>query len=133
MQTVLLVEDSKVQRMVSELLFKKAGYRVMVAADGEEALRVARQVLPDVIVLDMMLPKVSGVELLHSLKLDSTTSKIPVVVLSSLSQKNEGRLLSDGAAAFIEKKYAFDHPESFLETIKLIVDGSAAGIRLPAV
>jgi CheY-like chemotaxis protein len=100
---VLLVEDSKFLRMANECALCKAGYEVSTAADGEEALRVAKDKLPDVILLDMLLPKLSGPEVLKALKQDPATMDIPVIVLTSLSQKNEGKLLSEGAAAYFEK------------------------------
>ena len=100
---VLLVEDSKFLRLVNERILTKAGYTVTSAADGEEALRFANEKLPDVILLDMILPKLSGPEVLRKLKESSATAAIPVIVLSSLSQKNEQKLLDEGAAAYFEK------------------------------
>lgn len=100
---VLLVEDSKLLRVANERALAKAGYQVSTAADGEEALRVASDKLPDIILLDMMLPKISGVEVLKGLKANPATVDIPVIVLSSLSQMNEEKLLSEGAAAYFEK------------------------------
>jgi CheY-like chemotaxis protein len=102
-ETVLLIDDSKFLRRVNELAVSKAGYKVIVAADGSEGLSTARGKAPDVIVLDMMLPKLSGQELLQSLKQDSATSSIPVIVLSSLPQCNEQKLKADGAAIYLEK------------------------------
>jgi CheY-like chemotaxis protein len=102
-KTVLLIDDSKFLRRSNELVVSKAGYLVLGAADGEEGLQVARDKLPDVIVLDMMLPKLSGPQLLHALKQDPRTSSIPVVVLSSLPQSNETKLKKDGAAFYLEK------------------------------
>jgi CheY-like chemotaxis protein len=101
--TVLLIDDSKFLRRANELAFTRAGYSVLVAADGEEGLRVALSKTPDVIVLDMMLPKISGPQLLHMLKEDARTSGIPIVVLSSLPQSNESKLKEDGAVAYFEK------------------------------
>jgi CheY-like chemotaxis protein len=100
---VLLVEDSKFLRMATERSLSNAGYLVSTAADGEEALQVANDKLPDLILLDMMLPKISGPNVLKALKENPATMHIPVVVLTSLSQKNEGKLLSEGAAAYFEK------------------------------
>jgi CheY-like chemotaxis protein len=100
---VLLVEDSKFLRMASERALSKAGYQVISAGDGEEALRLAFDQRPDVILLDMMLPKISGPEVLKSLKNNPATLDIPVIVLTSLSQRNEEKLLSEGAAAYFEK------------------------------
>jgi len=102
-QKVLLVEDSKFLRLTNERVLTKAGYEVCTAADGEEALSVAQAKLPDVILLDMMLPKLSGPEVLRRLKANPATADIPVIVLTSLSQKNEEKLLQEGAAAYFEK------------------------------
>jgi CheY-like chemotaxis protein len=81
----------------------KAGFQVSTAADGEEALQVANDKLPDIILLDMMLPKISGPDVLKALKGNPATMDIPVVVLTSLSQRNEEKLLHEGAAAYFEK------------------------------
>jgi CheY-like chemotaxis protein len=100
---VLLVEDSKFLRLANERILTKAGYVVTSAGDGEEALRFANEKLPDIILLDMILPKMSGPDVLRKLKESPATAAIPVIVISSLSQKNEKRLLDDGAAAYFEK------------------------------
>jgi DNA-binding response OmpR family regulator len=100
---VLLVDDSKFLRMATELALSKAGFDVSTAADGEEALQVANDKLPDIILLDMMLPKISGPDVLKALKGKPATMDIPVVVLTSLPQRNEKKLLHEGAAAYFEK------------------------------
>jgi CheY-like chemotaxis protein len=100
---VLLVEDSKFLRIANERTLSKAGYQVCTAGDGEEALKVANDKLPDIILLDMMLPRLSGTEVLKALKANPATMDIPVIVLTSLSQKNEDKLVSAGAAAYFEK------------------------------
>ena len=100
---ILLVDDSKFLRRANELVLSKAGYGVLNAADGEEGLRIAREKLPDLIVLDMMLPKLPGPQLLEALKKEAATSHIPIVVLSSLPQKNAEKLKHDGASAYFEK------------------------------
>jgi CheY-like chemotaxis protein len=102
-QSILLVDDSKFLRRANELALIKAGYSVFSAGDGEEGLRVAREKTPDLIILDMMLPKLSGLQLLEALKKDAATQHIPVIVLSSLPQKNEQKLKQCGAAAYFEK------------------------------
>ena len=100
---VLLVDDSKFLRMANERALARAGYQVTTAADGEEALRVANDQLPDIILLDMMLPKISGPDVLKALKANPATMDIPVIVLTSLSQMNEEKLIQEGAAAYFEK------------------------------
>jgi CheY-like chemotaxis protein len=101
--TILLIEDSRFQRIANERALLKAGYAVVQAGDGEEGLRVARERVPDLILLDMMLPRISGLEVLRALKGDVLVKHIPVIVLSGLGQANEAKLLKEGAAAFVVK------------------------------
>ena len=103
MTRILLVEDSKFLRLATERALARAGYEMSSASDGEEALRVAREKLPDLILLDMLLPKMSGPDVLKALKQDASTRAIPVVVMTGMSQKNAARLQEDGAFGFLEK------------------------------
>jgi CheY-like chemotaxis protein len=114
----LLVEDSKFLRIATQRILTKVGYRVIWAADGDEALVQAGSGAPDLIVLDMLLPKLSGPEVLRSLKKNGLTAHIPVVVLSSLSQNNGRKLVQEGAAAFLEKGQLLENPSLLLEAIK---------------
>jgi len=100
---ILLVEDSKFLRLATERALARAGYEMSSAVDGDEALLLARQRLPDLILLDMLLPKMSGPDVLKALKQDPLTKLIPVVVMTGMSQKNADRLKQDGAFAFLEK------------------------------
>jgi CheY-like chemotaxis protein len=100
---ILLIEDSKFQRTANGRALIKAGYDVVYAADGDEGLGAAQQNPPDLILLDMMLPKMSGLDVLRALKADVLVKHIPVVVLSGLGQANEAKLLKEGAAAFMMK------------------------------
>src|SRR5258707_13566117 len=100
---ILLAEDSKFLRLATERALTRAGYEVCSAADGEEALRLAREKLPDLILLDMLLPKMSGPDVLAALQKDPLTKAIPVVVMTGMSQKNAERLREDGAVGFLEK------------------------------
>jgi len=103
MVTILLIEDSKLLRTANARALVKAGYQVIGAGDGEEGLRSARETMPELILLDMLLPKITGLDVLKGLKSDVRTRNIPVIVLSGLSQANEAKLLKEGAAAFLEK------------------------------
>lgn len=100
---ILLVEDSKPIRRENETVPHKAGYEVICAEDGETAVQVSRDQQPDLILLDMILPKMSGPEVLRHLKSDPATAEISVVVVSSLSDKNRQRLLEAGAEEYLEK------------------------------
>jgi two-component system, cell cycle response regulator len=103
MTKILLVDDSKFLRLATERALARAGYEVRSAMDGESALKIARETRPDVILLDMLLPKMTGPDVLKALKKDPATAEIAVVVLTGLSQKNAMRLQQDGACAFLEK------------------------------
>src|SRR5580698_9260577 len=100
---ILLIEDSKFQRIANGRALAKAGYAVIHAGDGDEGLRIARENIPDLILLDMMLPKVSGLDVLRALKADALVKHIPVIVLNGLGQGNETKLLNEGAAALLMK------------------------------
>jgi len=100
---ILLVDDSKMQRLLVQRILAKARYEVVLAADGVEALEQARQSSPDLILLDMMLPRLDGVGVLEALKKDVNMAHIPVIVMTGLSQRNEEKLKSAGAASFYQK------------------------------
>jgi two-component system, OmpR family, phosphate regulon response regulator PhoB len=124
MESILFVEDSKFLKIATERVLTKAGYRVICAGDGEEALLLATSSSPDLIMLDMLLPKLSGPEVLRSLKKDVRTAHIPVLVLSSLPQSNERKLLKEGAAAFLEKGALLDDPNLLLGAVQSALAGN---------
>ncbi len=102
--TVLLVEDDRFLRRAAEATLKQAGFVVATAADGEEALRQASASRPDVVLLDLIMPKVQGFEVLRRLKQDEATARIPVIVLSNLGQDSDVRQALDlGAVAYLVK------------------------------
>src|ERR1700676_3289031 len=103
MTKILVVDDSKFLRLATERALTRAGYQVSTAIDGEDALKIAREQNPDLILLDMLLPKMAGPDVLKALKNDPATAGIAVVAFTSLSQKNAIRLEQDGACAFLDK------------------------------
>jgi len=100
---ILLVEDSLPIRRENESALHRAGYEVICAEDGESALKMALESKPDLILLDMILPKMSGPDVLKHLKTEPATAKIPVVVVSSLSEKNREKLIAEGAEDYLAK------------------------------
>jgi len=107
---ILLVEDSLPIRHANESALQEAGYEVICAEDGEAALRLAQEHNPDLILLDMILPKMTGPDVLRHLKTDPGTAAIPVVVLSSLTERNRQKLMEAGAAEYIEKNALMPMP-----------------------
>jgi CheY-like chemotaxis protein len=131
MPTILLVEDSKFLRVATERVLTRAGYTVIGVSDGDEAWTMAKSRLPDIIILDMLLPKLSGPEVLRCLKESVLTVHIPVIVCSGMSQKNEAKLVREGACAFIEKGPLLENPDLLLETIRTALAKSGAKPATP--
>jgi CheY-like chemotaxis protein len=100
---ILLVEDSRTLRLSNERALLKAGYEVVAAEDGESALHAVKKHLPDLILLDLMLPRINGLEVLTRLKHCRGTAKIPVIVISGLSERNRQKLIDAGAEDYVEK------------------------------
>ncbi len=101
---VLLAEDDRFLRKAAEVELRRHKYRVLIAVDGEEAVRLCRQEKPDLVLLDLIMPKMQGFEALRILKEDPATSGIPVIVLSNLGQDEDmNRARQDGAAAYLIK------------------------------
>jgi len=100
---VLIVEDSRFLRISNERALQKAGYDVITAADGEEGLRLAIERKPDLVILDLMLPKLPGYEVLRELRKRPETAATPVMIVSSLPQSNDQKLLDQGATSYFEK------------------------------
>lgn len=131
MTKILLVDDSKFLRMATERALARAGYQVKTAEDGPSVLETAKREHPDVILLDMLLPKMTGPEVLKALKKDPATASIAVVVFTALSKKNAERLRQDGACAFLEKsQLGLDKgSEAFLTALAGILRG--LGLAVP--
>ena len=104
MGKVLIVEDDVLITKVYSTRLSADKHQVFTAADGEEGLKMAKKEKPDVILLDIMMPKISGLEVLADLKKSSETAKIPVIVYSNLAREEEiKRAKKLGAAEFIIK------------------------------
>lgn len=101
---VLIVEDDAFLRKILSTKFGKEGFDVVTAGDGEEALEMMRKEGPDLVLLDLVLPKMSGFEVLTDARTDKALSSIPVIVLSNLSQDEDiERVTKLGAVAFLTK------------------------------
>src|SRR5947199_4349217 len=101
-KTILLVEDSKIQKLACEKILHKAGYLLLFAFDGEEALRPSQESVTDLVLLDLLLPKVGGEEVLRGLKGNPMTARVQVIILSSLPATNSKALKAAGAAEYFE-------------------------------
>ncbi len=120
---ILLIEDSKFMRIAVQRALTGAGYNVHSAHNGEAGLRAARETLPDLIVLDLVLPTISGLDVIKALKKDAATKRIPVVVLAAFSESTEEEALNEGATACVEKsdKLLENDSAALIQTVAQIV------------
>jgi CheY-like chemotaxis protein len=87
--TILIIEDEPVFRLIYRGVLKNAGYTVLEAADGNAGWEMIRTQKPDLVLLDLILPKMSGHEVLHNIRSDETTKSIPVVIFSVMGQEKD--------------------------------------------
>ena len=103
---VLVVDDDPVILELLRINFEIEGFEVLRASDGEEGLRRARDEAPDVVLCDIMMPRLDGLQLLTTLRADPATARLPVVLLSAKAQKVEvERGLSLGADDYVTKPF----------------------------
>lgn len=119
MSTVLVVEDSVTQReMITELL-KGSGLTVTVASDGVEAMEQIQGHRPDLVVLDIVMPRMNGYEVCRRLKADPKTQNVPVVMCSSKGEEFDRYWgMKQGADAYITKPF---QPGEMLKTVKQLL------------
>ncbi len=116
MKKILMIEDSKKTSFILKEVLEQSGYQVFLEHDGVSGLAAARREKPDLILLDLLLPKVSGFEVCKTLKQDNSTRHIPVIILSTMyNDENIEKMKMLGAVNFMKKPYRL---EELLEEIK---------------
>ena len=115
MATVLIVEDNIANMTLASFLVKSAGHAVLTATDAETGLNLAREQLPDLILMDIQLPGMDGLEAIGLLKSSELTCDIPVIALTALAMKgDEERIRAAGCEAYIAKPMRY---QDFLATV----------------
>lgn len=107
MAKVLVIDDDRDTMRILEAKLTDAGYQVLQAADGKEGLEKAKQVRPDLILLDVMMPELDGLSVLQHLKFDTLTDKIPVVIMTAKGEKMQKLFTMEGAVAYLTKPFVF--------------------------
>jgi CheY-like chemotaxis protein len=122
MAKILIIEDDPLMSRLYEKIFTFEKYEVELAADGEEGLVKVKQAKPTLILLDIMMPKLNGLQVLERLKADPETKAVPVVMLTNLSgEKDAETALSKGAVKYIIKS---EHePKEVADIVKEILAG----------
>lgn len=122
--TVLVVEDDIFLADLYKTKFELEGFRTYVAYDGEKGYELAQKSKPDVILLDLILPKMSGFTILENLKSQPAFKKIPIILLTNLSQKAEvEKGLKLGGADYLIKAHFM--PSEVVEKIKKLAAGKS--------
>jgi len=130
MAKLLLVEDDALLIRLYQKKFTKDGHTVVTARDGEEGMRLAKKENPDLILLDVMMPKVSGLQMLEQIKSDEKTRAVPVIILSNVSsEEQQEKAVELGAVAYIVKSN--NDPIAVAAKINEILAASTRGKELP--
>lgn len=120
---ILLVEDDTFLSSMYSTKFNLEGFVVAAAHDGEEGYKLAKKEKPDIILLDILLPKMDGFTVLDNLKKDEETKDIPVIMLTNLGQKEDVKKgFEKGAVGYLIKAHFM--PSEVVEKIKSTLDGS---------
>ena len=120
-KSILVVEDDKFLRELLIRKLKDEGFEVSMAVDGKEALRKIKEELPQLILLDLVLPGIDGFGILEQIKKDPRTGKIPVIILSNLGQREEvERGLELGADDYLIK--AHFTPNDIIKRVKKLLE-----------
>lgn len=119
-KTVLIVEDNELNMKLFHDLLEAHGYDILQTRDGIEALKIARQERPDLILMDIQLPEVSGLEVTKWLKEDDNLRHIPVIAVTAFAMKgDEEKIREGGCEAYIAKPISVSH---FLETVRKFLE-----------
>ena len=114
-KTILIADDEEDLRMLVEITLEDPAYRIVTAANGEDALAHIRQIQPDLVILDWMMPRLSGFEVVKRLRQDPNTVKLPVVLLTANDcHEDQAQAENLGIAAYLTK------PFSPLELLRLV-------------
>lgn len=124
-EKILLVEDEEDMAYALEMQLDNAGFEVIKAVDGKEGLDKARSQNPDLIILDLMLPKLDGYRVCRMLKFDAKYEKIPIIFLTARAQKEDLRTgIEVGADAYLNKSC---RPEVLIDKIKVLLKQAKRG------
>ncbi len=114
-KTVLIVEDSNIQNKMLQFLFAAKGFVVENALNGIEALAILNKTIPDVILLDLIMPEMDGFELCGIIKENEQSRETPIIILSTLKEdEHRERLISIGACDYVEKPF---NPADLVERV----------------
>lgn len=119
-KTILVVDDSSTSIFLMESFFEENGYNVLVAEDGEKALEKLSKHLPDVIFLDLMMPKKTGFDVLEEIKKTETIKNIPVIIISAKTEQEDIRKAKAmGAIEYLYKPIDIEYALMMLQKLNI--------------
>ena len=118
-KTILYVEDNELNRKIVRDLLRHTSYCLIEAPDGEAGVTMAREQRPDLILMDVQLPKISGIEATRTLRAEPATAHTPIIAITSLALSGDEQRAKDaGASAYLAKPYS---PFTLLDMIRKLV------------
>jgi two-component system, cell cycle response regulator DivK len=118
-KTILIVEDHELSMKLFHDLLQTRGYRILQARDGAEGLKLARQQRPDLIIMNIGLPGMSGLELMKWIKADDDLMAIPIIAVTAFAMKgDEEKIRGGGCEAYMTKPISI---RNFIETVELLI------------
>jgi two-component system, cell cycle response regulator DivK len=121
-KTILYVEDNEFNRKIVRDLLARTSYRLIEAIDGDAGVAAAREALPDLIIMDIQLPRLSGLDATRQLSAEPRTARIPIIVMTSFALAGDEQKARDaGAVAYLAKPYS---PRELLKLIRQLVPES---------
>jgi len=118
-KTILYVEDNEYNLKIVRQLLSRTSYRLIEAVDGEQGVATALREVPDLILMDIQLPKLSGLEATRRLRGDPKTAHVPIVVITSFALSGDSEKAKEaGASAYLAKPYS---PRELLQIIRQLV------------
>jgi DNA-binding response OmpR family regulator len=119
---ILLVEDHATMREAMRMVLAEEGFTIDLAADGPRALDLVASVHPDLVLLDLNIPGISGSDLLATLKANDDTSGIPVIVVTAEEEEGRRAAMRAGAEDYLTKPFS---PRALVQTVERVLEGSS--------
>ena len=121
MSTVLIVEDNEKNMKLARDILQAKGYETVEAVTGEEGVKLAKEKKPDLVLMDIQLPGMNGIEAFKQLRADAKTARIPVIALTaSVTPTDRSQITAAGFDAFVSKPISL---KEFVATVKRLVEG----------
>ena len=122
MSLVLIVEDNEKNMKLARDILKAKGYETVEAVTGEEGVKLAKEKKPDLVLMDIQLPGINGIEAFKQLRADAKTARIPVIALTaSVTPTDRSQITAAGFDAFVSKPISL---KEFVATVKRLLEGA---------